>query len=93
MADLLKIDGASCRLMGNTIEVLPGEHTVDFRISKRVVHKALPLTDVYEHILTFEAEAGHTYTLDGEFARRVVHVWIADNSTGEHVAEVHLKRG
>ncbi len=92
MLNLLAVDGRSCRELGNSVELAPGMRTIDFRISKKLSPNPIPWTEVHEHMLSFEAEAGHAYTLEGAFDRSVVHVWIKDATSGDRVAEVHLKR-
>lgn len=92
LVNLLAVDGRSCRNLGNSVELAPGLRTIDFRISQKLSPNPIPWTEVHEHMLSFEAEAGHAYTLEGEFDRSIVHVWIADAATGDRVAEVHLKR-
>lgn len=92
MTKLVSIDGKACGVKGKTT-MTPGEHTIGFVVSHAYL-RAEPVAeaDSYEHALTFEAKAGHTYVVKSDAARDTITVWIEDEATGERLIEDKIAR-
>jgi hypothetical protein len=86
---ITKVDGKKLGKLrgGPTIEVLPGEHTLEVNLTPETF---LPLgilaSKMYRKTISFMAEAGHVYIVRGKVeARGARWIWIEDKETNEVV--------
>ena len=77
-----EIDGKPVGITNTKVEVLPGVHTL--RIKVKDSEFALP---VYMGVdtISFEAEAGHVYRVDGRIKRVEAVTWVIDEETNAPV--------
>ncbi len=77
-----EIDGKPVGIMNTKVEVLPGVHTL--RIKVKDSEFAQP---VYMGVdtISFEAEAGHVYRVDGKIKRVEAVTWVIDEATNAPV--------
>ncbi len=92
MTRLVSIDGKACGVKGQ-VALTPGKHTIEFLVSHAYLRaEPVPEADSYEHALSFEAKAGHTYVVKSDSARDTITVWIEDEATGERLIEDKIGR-
>ncbi len=77
-----EIDGKPVGIMNTKVEVLPGVHTV--RIKVKDSEFAQPVY-VGVDTISFEAEAGHVYRVDGKVRRVEAVTWVIDEETNAPV--------
>lgn len=86
------IDGIKPSQFQTYYEVLPGEHTLSIRVIWQTHLVAAPLVaskglNLANNTITFRAEAGRNYRLNGEEgADKLFFVWLEDADTGSLVA-------
>lgn len=80
-----EVDGKKVGFNPGDIHVLPGLHTVKIRVTHSYGYLG---TIMASGTVTLNAEAGHTYMVDGRIYRfgENVWVWIVDEDTDEVVA-------
>jgi hypothetical protein len=67
------------------IRMLPGPHTLRWSWGKFSWNEEERRS--WRGTISFMAEAGHAYRIDGEFVGEGVRVWITDKTTGQEVAD------
>lgn len=86
------VDGVNIGKADMTYEVLPGEHTLYvicqswYHVLAAPVMASKQFTVVPGNFLTFRAEAGRRYTMNGEDIDEVFYIWLEDVETGSVVA-------
>lgn len=86
------VDGLRPSFLQADYEVLPGQHVLAVKVSWQTTLLAAPFVAaqnwrVNTNSLTFEAEAGHRYRLNGEEGpNKIYYVWLEDADTGSIVA-------
>jgi hypothetical protein len=75
---LKAVDGVATH---NRVELLPGAHTID--VSFHAEELGMRYSSRGFCSIQFDASAGHTYRVDGEFTHRQQkwHAWLVDEST------------
>ena len=84
-AGIATVDGRSTGFNDMQVTVLPGKRTLDIEV---IYCEGYPVQVCHEvpSVLSFEAEAGHTYIAKGKIVSGVANVWLEDAETGEVVA-------
>jgi hypothetical protein len=86
------VDGVNATSTQTTYEVLPGEHTLyvtfysSYHILAAPVMASKQFVVVPGKFLTFRAEAGRKYKMNGEDIDEVFYIWLEDVETGTVVA-------
>ncbi len=81
---ILKADGKFAHITTDPIEVLPGEHEITVRIEHGNLATGWGWMTLPSQTLSFQAEAGRVYRVDGSFFKG--HIWVVDETTGVEVA-------
>lgn len=72
--------------------VLPGTHTIEFTINNTITFNGMIRRVLYigTYLVTFEAEAGKTYTIDAEtdLENSIVDVYVTEAMSGEIVPSI-----
>jgi hypothetical protein len=90
--NVASVDGMQPSAMQTDFEVLPGQHTLSLRVLWQTKLLAAPVVasqgwQVNTTSLTFQAEAGRRYKLNGEEGpNNIYFVWLEDADTGAIVA-------
>lgn len=90
--NVVSVDGMQPSSMATDFEVLPGQHTLSLRVLWQTQLLAAPIVaskgwQVNTNSLTFQAEAGRRYKLNGEEgSNNIYFVWLEDADTGSLVA-------
>ena len=88
-AYILKLDGEwlpNYRTTPGVVEVLPGDREITCWVTYASFWTAFGPIAGPPLSLTFQAEAGHVYRVDGDFHYVKSHLWIVDETTGVEVA-------
>lgn len=90
--NVASVDGLQPSALQTDYEVLPGQHVLAVKVFWTTKLLLAPLVtaqnwQVNTNSLTFEAEAGHRYRLNGEEGpNKIYYVWLEDADTGSIVA-------
>ena len=85
LASIIEVDGKARGFTEESAEILPGEHAVKIQVRSGWGSILMPQY-IGNKTLSFQANAGHTYRVDGTIKKGDTFAWIVDEATNEVVA-------